>query len=136
VSKNNEAPYGYRYEESKLVPNAGEQAVIVQIKALKKAGLTKEQIAAELDRAGLKSRPTVRRCRPKKPKPSAADNMVSNILFSFQKFALETAAEKAMEAWDKTRQMGKSEEEADKLLSEAGFDPVKMKQIARRNGPE
>lgn len=134
MSEDNKAPYGYRYEGSKLVPDAGEQAVMAQIKILKKAGLTKEQIAAELDRAGLKSRTTVR-LRTKKPKVSAADNLVSNILFSFQQYAIGQGAEKAMEAWDKTRLMGKTEEEADKVLSDAGFDPVKMKQIARRNIP-
>ena len=55
------------------------------------------------------------------------------MLFSFQQYAIGQAAEKAMEAWDKTRQMGKSAEEADAVLRDAGFDPAKMKKLCCRD---
>lgn len=132
MSENNEAPYGFRRDGAGLVPHEGEQAVMVQIRALKQAGLTSKQIAAELDRAGLKA-PSAGRRRSKKSKVSAADNLVANMLFSFQQYAIGQAAEKAMEAWDKTRQMGNSAEEADAVLRDAGFDPAKMKKLCCRD---
>lgn len=52
-----EAPYGYRVAEGgTLAALEGEQAVIVQARALRSAGLSLRAVAAELDRQGLRAR--------------------------------------------------------------------------------
>jgi DNA invertase Pin-like site-specific DNA recombinase len=53
-----DVPYGFRVDADgvRLVANEGEQAVLVQARALRAAGLSLRAVAAELDRAGLKSR--------------------------------------------------------------------------------
>lgn len=58
------APYGYRPgADGQLEQDEGEQAVIGEIRRLRDAGLSYRAIAAELDRAGMRSR-TGRRLRP------------------------------------------------------------------------
>lgn len=49
-------PFGYRSEAGRLVPEAGEQAVIARIRELAAAGHTQRAIVAELAAAGLKGR--------------------------------------------------------------------------------
>lgn len=51
-----EAPYGYAVVEGALVAVDAEQAVIVEARRLRAAGLSLRAVAAELDRAGLRAR--------------------------------------------------------------------------------
>ena len=53
-----EPPYGYRVDADgvHLTEHEGEQAVLVQARALRAAGLSLRAVAIELDRAGLRSR--------------------------------------------------------------------------------
>lgn len=52
-----DAPYGMQPgSDGRLVEHPGEQAVIVEIRRLRDAGLSYRKIVAELDRAGFRSR--------------------------------------------------------------------------------
>ena len=50
------APYGYRAVDGRLEPDAAEQVVIAQVRALRDAGMSFRGIVAELARAGVLGR--------------------------------------------------------------------------------